>query len=155
VVFELVQMDPVASHASLRAGGVDLSHFGVRVYYNKGIGSVGSSGANTTKPFDTKNLVEITGCTYAADSSGDKLCRLDEFFAATAAVTEANWQAPCGLVAPAAAPKGDKEDLTKYGIGIGIGSAVGGLALGAVVVFLCMRKKGAEAVSGGAPYNQL
>jgi len=151
IVFELVELD---SAAHLRAAGPDMTKFAVRIFYNKGIGTKGSSGENTTKPFDAKNVVQIPGCKNQG-TGGDILCRLDDFMQLTDAVNEPNWQEPCGLVAPAAAGSTKGSAGPTKLLEVGVGGAFGGLVLGvAITYFLTRPKQGTDGAAAG-PYNHL
>ena len=140
VVFELVETAPAAASAS----------YAVRVFYNKGIGTKGSSGEGTPTPFDDKNMVQIPKCANVG-TGGDILCSLDDFMQLTAAVSEPEWQGPCGLTPSAPKEKSDKPKMVEAGVG----GAAAGLVVGiALTYFLTRPKKAAEGATPG-PYSKL
>ncbi len=153
VVFELVELDSTPPTPHLRNGGPDLSKFYVRVFYNKGIGTEGSSGVNTSTPFDPQNIVAIPDC-HNYGTNGDILCRLDDFMKLTQAVNEPNWEGPCGLLP--SRPSGSEKAVNAAKLaGVGAGSAFAGLILGVAVAYFCTRPKKDAAAASGGPYNQL
>lgn len=144
-VFELVALPSSAatSHA-------------VRIWYNKGIGTDGSSGPGTPQPFNTThNVVALPGCANVG-SGGDILCGLDDFMTLTEDVANADWQPLCGVDTnpPAAKEKGEFKQWQLV-----LGSVLGtflGLLVGAAMVWMCMRK--ASSAPHGAtaePYAQI